>query len=180
MVTTGTSVAEPVVPGVATPLAKSITGVAPPVLVTRPVVPETDVTVPEPLLLKVVQSAALNAPRLVADAVGKFNVMTGAIVGLATVEETSVPVVPMVNAATLVTVPVPAGLAKMPGVDQVRVAVDLELTKAMEIHTLPVGTWGGLLVHPVGGVPVLVTKLQEPPVGVAGVETESRKIRYSK
>ena len=91
MVTTGTSVAEPVVPAVAMPLARSITGVTPPVLVTRPAVPATLVTVPEPLLLKVVQSAALNAPRLVADAVGKFSVMTGAIVGLDTVEETSVP-----------------------------------------------------------------------------------------
>jgi hypothetical protein len=53
---TGTKEEEPVVPGVATPLAKSITGVVPPVLVTRPAVPETEVTVPDPLLLKVFQS----------------------------------------------------------------------------------------------------------------------------
>ena len=44
--TTGTNVAEPVVPGVAIPDAKSITGVVPPVLVILPVVPETLVTVP--------------------------------------------------------------------------------------------------------------------------------------
>jgi len=46
MVTTGISNAEPVVPGVATPEARSMTGVAPPVLVIRPAVPETLVTVP--------------------------------------------------------------------------------------------------------------------------------------
>ena len=60
---------------------------------------------PDPLLLNVVQSAALNAPRLVADAVGTFNVMTGVVVPLATVELKSVPDVPSVKAATLVTVP---------------------------------------------------------------------------
>ena len=46
MVITGISVDEPVVPAVATPLAKSRTGVAPPVEVIRPVVPLTEVTVP--------------------------------------------------------------------------------------------------------------------------------------
>ena len=46
MVTTGTNVAEPVVPGVAIPDAKSITGVVPPVLVILPVAPVTLVTVP--------------------------------------------------------------------------------------------------------------------------------------
>ena len=66
---------------------------------------------PGALLLKVVQSAALNAPRLAADAVGTFNVMTGVVVPLATVELKSVPVVPSVKAATLVTVPpVPVAL----------------------------------------------------------------------
>jgi len=172
MVTTGTSVAEPVVPGVATPLAKSITGVAPPVLVTRPLVPDTEVTVPEPLLLKVVQSAALNAPRLVADAVGKFNVITGVVVELATVDETSVPVVPSVNAATLVTVPAPLA-ANWPGTDQVSVDVDLELTNAIEAHTFKVGAAGGTLDQPVGGVPTLVVKLHDPPVGVAGAVADS-------
>jgi hypothetical protein len=46
MVITGISDDEPVVPGVATPLVKSITGVAPPVEVILPVVPLTEVTVP--------------------------------------------------------------------------------------------------------------------------------------
>jgi hypothetical protein len=57
------------------------------------------------LLLKIVQSAALNAPRLAADAVGTFSVITGVVVGFATVELKSVPEVPKVNAATEVTVP---------------------------------------------------------------------------
>ena len=61
------------------------------------------------LLLNVVQSAALKAPRLVAEAVGTFSVMTGVVVPVATVLDRSVPVVPSVSAATLVTVP--CGLA---------------------------------------------------------------------
>jgi len=154
-----------------------IAGVAPPDETTG-AVPVAEVTVPEPLLLKVVQSAALNAPRLVADAVGKFNVMTGVVVELATVDETSVPVVPSVNADTLVTVP--PEKTKTPGTDQVKVAVDLELTNAIETQTLLVGEAGGVLDHPVGGVPTLVTKLHDPPVGVAGVVAESKKIKYSK
>ena len=86
-----------------------------PLVVTVPVrvrpltvpVPLTEVTEPEPLLLNVVQSAALRAPRLVAEAVGTFSVITGVVVLLATVELRSVPDVPNVSAATLVTVPVP-------------------------------------------------------------------------
>jgi hypothetical protein len=81
-------------------------GAAPPLLTTG-AVPVTLVTVPEPLLLKVVQSAALNAPRLAADAVGTFSVMTGVVVGFATVELRSVPAVPSVSAETDVTVPPP-------------------------------------------------------------------------
>ena len=46
IVITGINVLEPVVPAVATPLARSITGVVPPVEVIRPVVPLTEVTVP--------------------------------------------------------------------------------------------------------------------------------------
>ena len=61
---------------------------------------ETAVTVPSPLLLNVVQSAGLRTPRLVADAVGTFNVITGVVVGLATVELRSVPEVPKVSAET--------------------------------------------------------------------------------
>ena len=59
------------------------------------------------LLLNVDQSVELNAPRLVAEAVGTFSVITGVVVPLATVEERSVPVVPKVSAATDVTVPEP-------------------------------------------------------------------------
>ena len=63
------------------------------------------------MLLNVVQSAALSAPRFVAEAVGTFNVITGVVVLFATVELKSVPVVPSVKAATEVTVPpVPVAL----------------------------------------------------------------------
>ena len=78
---------------------------------------ETLVTEPEPLLLNVVQSAALKAPRLVAEAVGTFSVITGVVVPLATVEERSVPVVPKVSAATEVTVPEPLLLNVFQSVD---------------------------------------------------------------
>ena len=81
-------------------------GVAPP-LETTGAVPVTDVTVPLPLLLNVVQSADDNAPRLVAEAVGTFSVITGVVVPVATVDVKSVPDVPSVMAATLVTVPEP-------------------------------------------------------------------------
>ena len=70
-----------------------------------PPVKPTLVTVPEPLLLKVVQSVELNAPRLAAEAVGTCSVMTGVVVPFATVLDRSVPLVPRVSAATLVTVP---------------------------------------------------------------------------
>lgn len=95
-------------------------GVAPPLDVpARPLADttETAVTVPEPLLLNVVQSAALKAPRLVAEAVGTFSVITGVVVPLATVEVRSVPVVPKVNAATEVTVPEPLLLNVFQSVD---------------------------------------------------------------
>jgi hypothetical protein len=63
------------------------------------------------LLLNVLQSVDDNAPLLVADAVGTFNVITGVVVLLATVELRSTPVVPNVNAATDVTVPVFASVS---------------------------------------------------------------------
>ena len=71
----------------------------------------TDVTVPEPLPLNVDQSVELNTPRLVAEAVGTFSVITGVVVPLTTDDERSVPVVPKVSAATEVTVPPPPPLA---------------------------------------------------------------------
>ena len=57
--------------------------------------------------LNVLQSALDNAPLFVALAVGTFKVITGVVVLVATVELKSVPLVPKVNAATLVTVPPP-------------------------------------------------------------------------
>ena len=62
------------------------------------------------LPLKAVQSAALSAPRLEAEAVGTLSVMTGVEVPVATLEDRSAPVVPSVKAATLVTVPLPLAL----------------------------------------------------------------------
>jgi hypothetical protein len=58
--------------------------------------------------LNVDQSVVFKTPRLDADAVGTFNVITGVVVPLATVEDKSVPVVPNVSAATDVTLPAPA------------------------------------------------------------------------
>ena len=55
--------------------------------------------------LNVLQSVELKAPLLVAEAVGTFNVITGVVVPVATVLVISVPVVPIVNAETDVTVP---------------------------------------------------------------------------
>lgn len=81
--------------------------VVPVATVTMPPVQPTEVTVPEPLLLNVVQSAAVSKPRLVADDEGKLSVITGVVVPVATEDETSVPVVLKVKAATDVTVPEP-------------------------------------------------------------------------
>jgi hypothetical protein len=55
-----------------------------------------------------------------------------------------------------------------PGVDQTSEEVLRLFTTAIDIHDAVVGFTGGLFAHPDGGVPVLVIKLQEPPVGVAG------------
>ena len=57
------------------------------------------------LLLKVVQSVEDRAPLLAALAVGTCSVMTGVVVPFTTLLDRSVPVVPIVRAATLVTVP---------------------------------------------------------------------------
>jgi len=57
--------------------------------------------------LNVLQSALDKAPLFVALAVGTFKVITGVVVLVATLELKSVPLVPIVKAATLVTVPTP-------------------------------------------------------------------------
>jgi len=90
------------------------------VLLVKVAAPDEPVTVKDVIrfvyaVLKFVKSEELKAPLLVADAVGIFKVITGVVVPVATVLETSVPVVPKVNAATEVTVPevedVPAPIA---------------------------------------------------------------------
>ena len=78
-------------------------GVVPP-LDTTGDVPVTLVTVPLPLLLNVVQSVDDSAPRLVADAVGMLRAITGVVVLLVALKDTSVPVVASV-VLTLETVP---------------------------------------------------------------------------
>ena len=67
--------------------------------------PAVAMLVTVPLLLNAVQSAEDKAPLFKALAVGTLRVITGVVVLLATVELRSVPVVPNVRAATLVTVP---------------------------------------------------------------------------
>jgi hypothetical protein len=66
------------------------------------------------------------------------------------------------------------------GVVQTKAAVLRLLTIEIENQTVFVGLVGGAVVHPVGGVPVLFTKSQEPPVGVAGAVADSWKINHSK
>jgi hypothetical protein len=56
----------------------------------------------------------------------------------------------------------------------------LLLTIEIENQTICVGFVGGALLHPAGGVPVLFTKSQVPPVGVAGAVADSWKINHSK
>ena len=57
--------------------------------------------------MNVVQSVEDNTPLFVAEAVGTFKVITGVVVPFATLLLKSVPVVPNVKAATLVTEPLP-------------------------------------------------------------------------
>ena len=59
------------------------------------------------LLLNVLQSVDDNNPLLVILDVGRLRVITGVVVPVATLDDTSVPVVPNVRAATDVTVPEP-------------------------------------------------------------------------
>jgi hypothetical protein len=67
-----------------------------------------------------------------------------------------------------------------PGTDQVRVAALRESTTAIETQTWLTGDGGGDITQPLGAVPVLFEKDQEPPVGVAGAVAESWKMNHSK
>jgi hypothetical protein len=73
--------------------------------VAAPVLPVVVKVIVPCLLLNVVQSVEDRAPLLVALAVGTCRVITGVVVPFTTVLDKSVPVVPRVRAATLVTVP---------------------------------------------------------------------------
>jgi hypothetical protein len=73
--------------------------------VAAPELPVVVKVIADCLPLKVLQSADDKAPLLVALAVGTCRVITGVVVSFTTVLDKSVPVVPMVRAATLVTVP---------------------------------------------------------------------------
>ena len=79
-----------------------------PINVAAPDVPVVVKVIAPCLELNVLQSVELNAPLLVALAVGTLSVITGVVVPFATVDDKSVPLVPKVSAATLVTVPTPA------------------------------------------------------------------------
>lgn len=57
------------------------------------------------LLLNLVQSEADKTPLLVTEALGILSIMTGVEVPVTTEEDKSLPVVPSVNAAKLVTAP---------------------------------------------------------------------------
>jgi hypothetical protein len=116
----------------------------------------TEVTVPVPFPLKVDQSALLRTPRLDADAVGTFNVMTGVVVPFATVELRSVPDVPSVNAATEVTVPPPPPEA---------VELIVWLGQVPEMVTLVPATSEGVVVP----VPPLATGSAVPEYAMAKV-----------
>jgi len=70
--------------------------------------------------------------------------------------------------------------ANWPGVDQTKAFVFFEFTFAIETQTSVDGLTGGSDDQPVGAVPELVVKLQEPPVGVAGWAEETWKTNHSK
>jgi hypothetical protein len=89
-------------------------------------------------------------------------------------------VVVVVPAAIVAAVPGNPCLTRGAVADHTRAAVSLELTKAIENQTGFVGFVGGAEYHPVGAVPLLVTKLHDPPVGVAGAVADSWKINHSK
>ena len=76
-----------------------------PINVAAPPVPEVVRLIGFCLELNDVQSVEDRAPLAEPEAVGIFKVITGVVVPVATVEDTSAPVVPKVKAATDVTVP---------------------------------------------------------------------------
>jgi len=79
--------------------------------------PTIDLVIPEVVPVKVLSPAIVCGlveitPLAVALASGTFKVITGVVVPFATDELKSVPLVPKVKAATLVTVPLPRHLLK--------------------------------------------------------------------
>jgi hypothetical protein len=69
--------------------------------------------------------------------------------------------------------PVGPSFTQDAGTVQVNAVEERELTREIEAQTVLVGVAGGVDDHPVGGVPTLVAKFQEPPVGVAGAVADS-------
>jgi hypothetical protein len=62
-------------------------------------------------------------------------------------------------------------IVNKPGVDQVIVGAFIkDETNAIETQTCTTVDVGGVVDQPVGGVPTLVAKFQDPPVGVGGAE----------
>jgi hypothetical protein len=86
----------------------------------------------------------------------------------------------VVPTAIVAAVPGVPARTQVAGVDQVKLALDRELTIAIEAQTMFVGFAGGMVDHPVGSVPTLVVKSHDPPVGVAGAVAASLKINHSK
>lgn len=124
------------------------------------------------LLLNVLQSVELNAPLLLAEAVGTFNVITGVVVPVATVEDKSVPVVPRVNAETFVTVPFPLLLnvfqsveLNAPIVDVLARARDKTCPAKLNPLAVPIVTSPVLVPDPESGcqVPSALKKSEAPP-----------------
>jgi hypothetical protein len=89
------------------------------------------------LLLKVDQSVGVNTPRLVADALGTFNVITGVVVPLATEEDKSVPDVPKVSAATDITVPPVNIVAQVLSPRKYVLAEGVPVADKLDIPTIP-------------------------------------------
>ena len=93
--------------------------------------------------------------------------------------DADVPGAPVVVVPTAIVAAGP-NLTHEAGAVQVNAAVERELTIVIEAQTVLTGDTGGVDDHPVGAVPTLVTKFQDPPVGVAGAVADSLKINHSK